>query len=73
MLLSGFQTSLSTRISCMLMHRDETCHIEMFSCSDREVATFSQFSVQFDGAVKNMAKMAADQTTKVRTNQKPAL
>ena len=36
--------------------------------SDREVQIFTQFSVQFDGAVKNMAKMAADQTTKYQTH-----
>ena len=31
---------------------------------EREVQIFSTFSTQFDGAVKNLAKMAADQTTK---------
>lgn len=31
---------------------------------------FSQFSVQFDGAVKTMAKMAAEQTTKYQTHFK---
>ena len=31
---------------------------------EREVHIFSTFSTQFDGAVKNLAKMAADQTTK---------
>ena len=31
---------------------------------EREVQIFTTFSTQFDGAVKNLAKMAADQTTK---------
>ena len=31
---------------------------------------FSQFSTQFDGAVKNLAKMAADQTTKCQNHYK---
>jgi len=37
---------------------------------DREVQVFSQFSSQFDVAVKNMAKMAADQTTKCQNHYK---
>ena len=36
--------------------------------SDREVQIFSQFSTQFDVAVKNMAKMAAEQTTKCQNH-----
>ena len=39
-------------------------------CRDREVQIFSQFSTQFDGAVKNLAKMAADQTTKCQNHYK---
>ena len=38
--------------------------------SDREVQIFSQFSTQFDGAVKNLAKMASDQTTKCQNHYK---
>ena len=38
--------------------------------SDREVQIFSQFSGLFDTAVKNMAKMAADQTTKCQNHYK---
>jgi len=37
---------------------------------DREVQIFSQFSGLFDTAVKNMAKMAADQTTKCQNHYK---
>ena len=43
----------------------------LISCyRDREVQIFSQFSTQFDGAVKNLAKMAADQTTKCQNHYK---
>jgi len=37
---------------------------------DREVQIFTQFTAQFDGAVKNLAKMAADQTTKCQNHYK---
>ena len=46
-------------------------HYIVFPCfRDREVQTFSQFSTQFDGAVRNMAKMASDQTTKCQNHYK---
>ena len=57
-------TNLLTR---SLFENDE---IISSSCSldqefvEREVQIFTTFSTQFDGAVKNLAKMAADQTTK---------
>jgi len=37
---------------------------------DREVQIFTQFTSQFDAAVKNMAKLAADQTTKCQNHYK---
>ena len=37
---------------------------------DREVATFTQFHAQFDVAVKNLAKMGAEQTTKCQVHYK---
>ena len=37
---------------------------------DREVATFTQFHTQFDAAVKNLAKMGAEQTTKCQVHYK---
>lgn len=37
---------------------------------EREVLTFSQFSTQFDVAVRNLAKTAADQTTKCQNHYK---
>jgi len=37
---------------------------------DREVQMFSQFTSQFDAAVKNMAKTVADQTTKFQNHYK---
>jgi len=37
---------------------------------EREVQIFTTFSTQFDGAVKNLAKMAADQTTKCQNHYK---
>ncbi|XP_023334885.1 sorting nexin lst-4 [Eurytemora carolleeae] len=37
---------------------------------DNETQTFSQFSLHFDSAVKNLAKVAADQTTKFQNDYK---
>jgi sorting nexin-9/18/33 len=37
---------------------------------DREVQIFTQFTSQFDVAVKNMAKLSADQTTKCQNHYK---
>ena len=42
----------------------------LICCRDREVATFTQFHTQFDAAVKNLAKMGAEQTTKCQVHYK---
>ena len=69
---SGFQTSHWTTILCKLRRYGGTQPEigDVLCFSDREVQIFSQFSTQFDGAVKNLAKMASDQTTKCQNHYK---